>query len=192
MFLSVHQRPVEGSQVLASPIQSEKPDQSDALKEALVEHQVIFENAIVGIGTLHDRVITRCNRRFEELFVYGPGDLNNQNVRILYPSSDAFDRIGRIGYDYLLTHNSYSDERVMKRKSGETFWCNADVKSLDPKNPQRDVIMIFQDISKRKASEAALLLAHEQLEQLVDARTRELRQANNALRAEICLREETE
>lgn len=178
--------------MLASPIQSEKPDQSDILKEALVEHQVIFENAIVGIGTLHDRVITRCNRRFEELFGYGPGDLNNQNVRILYPSSDAFDRIGRIGYDYLLTHNSYSDERVMKRKSGETFWCNADVKSLDPKNPQRDVIMIFQDISKRKASEAALLLAHEQLEQLVDARTRELRQANNALRAEICLREETE
>lgn len=173
-------------------MQSQKPDQSDALKEALAEYQLIFDNAIVGIGTLHERVITRCNRRFEELFGYGPGELNNQNIRILYPSAEAFERIGRIGYGYLLTHSSYSDERMMKRKNGEIFWCNVDVKPLDLQDPQRDVVMIFQDISKRKASEAALLRAHEQLEQLVEERTQELREANDALRAEIRLRKETE
>jgi len=168
------------------------PDQFDAVKKLLAKHQLIFDNAIVGICAMHERVITQCNRRFEELFGYGPGELDNQNVRILYPSAEAFDRIGRIGYSYLLTHNLYSDERVMKRKNGETFWCNADVKPLDPTDPQRDVVMIFQDISKRKASEAALQAAHAHLEQLVEERTRELHEANEALRAEIRLRKETE
>ena len=176
----------------AISLPSQPSDQADALKEALAEHALIFDNAIIGIGMVHERVITRCNRRFEELFGYGPGELNNQNVRILYPSDEDYEQIGRLGYGYMRTHGSYSDERVMKRKNGETFWCNADLKPLDPENPQRNAVVIFQDISKRKASEAALLLAHEQLEQLVEERTRELREANDALRAEIRLRKETE
>ncbi|GEM_PF-1452993 len=167
-------------------------DQVDVLKQRLVEHQLIFDNAIVGIGALHERVITRCNRRFEEIFGYGPGELDNQNVRILYPSTEAFDRIGRIGYGYLLNHNVYSDERVMKRKNGEIFWCNVDLKPLNSTNPQRDVVMIFQDISQRKASEAREQLAYEHLEQLVNERTRKLNDANEALRTEIRLRKEAE
>lgn len=178
--------------MLAIPIQNKEPDQSDALKKALAEQALIFDNAIVGIGMVHERVITRCNRRFEEIFGYEPGELNNQNVRILYPSDEDFERRGLIGYEYMRTHGSYSDERVMKRKNGETFWCNADLKPLDPENPRRNAVVIFQDISKRKASEAALLHAHERLEHLVEERTRELREANAALREEIGLRKETE
>jgi PAS domain S-box-containing protein len=178
--------------VSPSSIQRLKCDQSDAVKAALAEHQLMFDNAVVGIGMLHERVIMRCNRRFEELFGYGPGELDRKSVRILYPSDADFERIGRIGYEYLLTHNSYSDERLMKRKNGETFWCNVGLKSLEYKNPQRDAIMIFQDVSARKASEAALLSAHEHLEHLVEARTQELRKANDSLRAEIGLRKATE
>ncbi|MBI5920795.1 MAG: PAS domain S-box protein [Betaproteobacteria bacterium] len=173
-------------------IPSRKSDQPESLKEALAEHALMFDNAIVGIGMVHERVIIRCNRRFEEIFGYGPGELNNQNVRILYPSDEEYERRGNIGYEHMRTHGSYSDERVMRRKSGETFWCNADLKPLDPDNPRRRAVVIFQDISKRKADEAALLHAREQLEHLVEERTRELRQANDALRAEISLRQKTE
>jgi PAS domain S-box-containing protein len=169
-----------------------KQTKADALEAALAEHEVIFHNAVVGICTVHNRVITRCNQRFEELFGYEHGELSNQNVRILYPSDEDFERIGKIGYGYLKTHVSYSDERVMMRKNGETFWAHVDLKSLDPNDPQRDAVGIFQDISKRKASEAALLRAHEHLEQLVTERTRELSDANAALREEIQLRKATE
>jgi len=169
-----------------------KSEQPDSLKEALAEHALMFDNAIVGIGMVHERVIIRCNRRFEEIFGYGPGELNNRSVRILYPSDEEYERRGNIGYEYMRTHGSYSDERVMVRKSGETFWCNADLKPLDPDNPRRRAVVIFQDISKRKASEAALLQAREQLEHQVEDRTRELREANDALRAEIALRRKTE
>lgn len=189
---TVKQQSADTAQVIADPGQAEARRKSDAIRESVAEHEVIFDNAIIGIGSVYNRVIMRCNRRFEELFGYGPGELNNQSMRILYPSDDDFERIGRIGYEYLSTHNSYSDERVMKRKNGEAFWCAAALKSLDPTDPQRGAIAIFQDISKRKASEDALLRAHEQLEHLVEERTRELREANDALRAEIRLRKETE
>lgn len=189
---TLKQQSVEPAQAMAGPGQIETHSKSDAIRKLVAEHEVIFDNVIIGIVSVYDRVIMRCNRRFEELFGYGPGELNNQNTRILYPSDDDYERIGVIGYEYLLTHNYYSDERMMRRKNGETFWCAVVLKSLDPAEPQLGAIAIFQDISERKASEAALLRAHEQLEHLVEERTRELRDANDALRAEIRLRKETE
>ncbi|MBK7325998.1 MAG: hypothetical protein IPI89_07655 [Propionivibrio sp.] len=32
------------------------------------EHQLIFDNALIGISYQRNRVILRCNRRFEEIF----------------------------------------------------------------------------------------------------------------------------
>jgi PAS domain S-box-containing protein len=156
--------------------------------DTLTEYQQIFDNIIVGICYTRDRVISRCNRRFEAMFGYGPGELEDQSVRILYPSTESFEEIGRIGYKYLLTHQQYSDERLMLRKDGTVFWCNVSGKTLDPSRPQRGAIWIFQDISTRKQAEEALQRANERLEQHVQERTAELRRANDDLRAEVELR----
>jgi PAS domain S-box-containing protein len=164
---------------------AKEPAQPTGLQEALAEHKIIFDNAIVGICYTQERVIVRCNRRFEEMFDYGSGELDNRNVRLLYPSSESFLKIGQSGYQYLLTHHSYSDERIMRRKDGTLFWCNVAGKTLDPENPPRGAIWIFQDISKRKSAEEALQRAHERLELEVQERTAELRKANETLRAEV-------
>lgn len=155
------------------------------LDEALADYQLIFDNAIVGICYTRERVVVRCNRRFEDMFGYDPGELNDQSMRMLYPSQLAFEQIGGVGYEHLLTHHSYSDERIMMRKNGSLFWCNVSGKALDPKDPPRGAVWIFQDISKRKHAEEALQRAHERLEQRVQERTAELRQANDILRAEM-------
>ena len=160
--------------------------------EALAEHQIIFDNAIVGICQTRQRIIVRCNQRFEEMFGYSPGELTNQSIRILYPSSESFDQIGQSGYEHLQIHHTYSDERVMRRRDGELFWCNVAGKTLDPANPARNAIWIFQDISKRKRAEEALQRAHERLELRVQERTAELRQAYDTLRAEMEMRQVAE
>lgn len=170
----------------------EEIDRSSAVREALAEYQTIFDNAIVGICYTRERVIVRCNRRFEEMFGYEPGELNNQSVQVLYPTLEAYERTGQTGYEYLQTHNTYSDERVMKRKNGDLFWCTVGGKKLDSDKPSRRNIWIFQDVSKRKRAEEALYRANERLEQRVLERTAELRDANLALRAEMAIREKTE
>lgn len=165
---------------------------ADVLGRALAEYQVIFDNAIVGICFTRERVIVRCNRRLEEMFGRAPGELDGVPVRVLYPSDEAYERIGQTGYHHLLIHNSYSDERVMKRRSGELFWCNVAGKTLDKSKPYASAIWIFQDISERKRAEEALQRAHEKLEQRVAERTAELHEANRALLMEMAVREKTE
>lgn len=160
--------------------------------QAEAEYRIIFDNAIVGICFTRNRILVRCNRRFEEMFGYGPGELADCSMLTLYPSEEAFERTGQFGYGYLLTHDSYSDERLMRRKNGELFWCNVAGKSLDPEHPAEGAIWIFQDISERKRAEEALQRAHERLEQRVHERTADLREANKALRAEMAIRSQTE
>ncbi|MDB5986231.1 MAG: Sensor protein TdiS [Nevskia sp.] len=169
-----------------------KRDTAAELKETLAEYRIIFDNAIVGICFTRERVIVRCNRRFEEMFCAEPGELDNTLVRCLYPSEEAFLEIGRRAMEHLHKNNNYSDERVMRRKNGELFWCNVAGKVLSTRHPYRQAIWIFQDISKRKRAEEELQRAHERLEQRVQERTAELNEANRALRSEIVRRERTE
>lgn len=168
------------------------PSTSRALRGALAELQVIFDNAFVGVCYTRERIIVRCNRRFEEMFGYEPGTLAGQDVLILYPSREEYERIGRAGYGYLETHDTYSDERVMRRSNGEMFWCQVSGRSLDHDHPSRDGIWIFQDIDERKKVEEALQRANERLESRVQERTADLRRAYEALREEMGIRRQTE
>lgn len=168
------------------------PSTARALREALAELQVIFDNAFVGVCYTRERVIVRCNRRFEEMFGYAPGKLTGQDVFVLYPSREDYERIGRVGYGYLSTHDTYTDERRMRRADGELFWCEVSGRALDHDHPSRDGIWIFQDITQHKRSEEALQRANERLESRVQERTADLRRAYDALRAEMAIRRDTE
>jgi len=168
------------------------PSTSRALRGALAELQVIFDNAFVGVCYTRERVIVRCNRRFEEMFGYEPGSLTGRDIVLLYPSREEYDRIGRAGYGYLETHETYSDERMMRSRNGDLFWCQVSGRPLDHDHPTRDGIWIFQDISERKRVEEALQRANERLESRVQERTADLRRAYDALREEMGIRRQTE
>lgn len=168
------------------------PSTARALREALAELQVMFDNAFVGVCYTRDRVIVRCNRRFEEMFGYGPGSLRGHDVFMLYPSREEYERIGREGYGYLATHDTYTDERMMRRADGEMFWCQVSGRVLDHDRPAQEGIWIFQDITERKLAAEELKRANERLESRVQERTADLRRAYEALREEMAIRRETE
>lgn len=67
--------PSEGSIWIVDDIQERK--EADAtLADLHAEQQLIFDHAMVGIVFLRGRRVTRCNRAFEQLFGYGPGELD--------------------------------------------------------------------------------------------------------------------
>lgn len=149
-----------------------------------LEYQVVFDNAMVGIVYTIDRRIVRCNRRFEELFGYASGELDGQNLRVLYRNEEEFEAIGRIGYQLIRRQGIYEDERFMVSKEGKKLWIKWSGKALDKTNPIKGALWICLDISRRKRAEESLHFAYEELEQKVQERTADLVRTNLALAEE--------
>jgi PAS domain S-box-containing protein len=106
-----------------------------------------FDFAPVGLVLSHQRTVIRCNSRLCRMFGYTMGELEGQSLSRLYPSADEFDRIGAIGLERMRRENHYVDERIMKRRSGEHFWCRVRGQSLTPDNPFERSVWSFADIS---------------------------------------------
>jgi PAS domain S-box-containing protein len=177
---------------LKQPLADGHASSHEKMLQDAADYQVIFDNAIVGICYSVDRTILRCNRRFEEMFGYEPGELDNKEFLEIYPSPLEFRRIGSVVNRHFRTHRVYADERLMKRKDGELFWCAVSGKRLDPGHTPRTAIWILQDISRRRHAEETLQRTQQRLELLVQEQTHELRHKNEALRTEIARRKGTE
>ena len=158
-------------------------------EHSLLEYQGIFENAIVGICSMRNRIMLRCNQRFEEIFGYGSGELNNVSVRVLYPTQDAFDRIGKV-YPSFSKHNQYVHEPQLVRKDGTLIWCTVSGRVLDPREPARGSVWVVQDITERRRAENSLRRLNKRLELRVEQRTMNLRRINQTLKVEVQRRKE--
>jgi PAS domain S-box-containing protein len=156
------------------------------------ETDVLFQNAPVGMCLLRERTILNCNRRFEEIFGYGEGELENQSVRLLYPSDEMFQYIGD-KYGHFFEKNTwYRDERPMLRKDKSLIWCIVTGKVLFEHNPRFGAVWVVQDISEHKELENELKANVEKLELVVHQRTLELREYIDTLNAEVETRKKAE
>ncbi|MFY7940482.1 MAG: PAS domain-containing protein, partial [Burkholderiaceae bacterium] len=78
------------------------------LAHILKEHQVILENASVGISFIQQRTVVRCNQRFAEIYGYdSPAALLGMGSQNLYPSVEAFEQLGAAAYPQLATGKAY-------------------------------------------------------------------------------------
>lgn len=107
-----------------------------------------FEYAPIGLAELENRVIRRCNRGFAAIFGGDAGEYRDMPLLHLYPSAAEFERIGARGLAIMRETGSYADERIMRRRSGDLFWCRVRGKSLTPDDPFRHGIWSFADISE--------------------------------------------
>ncbi|HEU4645053.1 MAG TPA: diguanylate cyclase, partial [Burkholderiales bacterium] len=140
------------------------------LERLLAEQKLIVDNATIGIAFLRQRSIQHCNRRLEEIVGYAPGELDGRSTEIMHVSPEAFEEVGRIGYEAMSRGEAYTEERQLRRKDGTTIWCKVIGRAIDPARPQDGSIWIYDDISAERAQ-------REGLERIVSERTTELREA---------------
>jgi PAS domain S-box-containing protein len=57
---------------------------ANEVQRLLREQEAILGSASIGIVFIKDRVIARCNRRYEEMYGYGPGELVGKPTSVLY------------------------------------------------------------------------------------------------------------
>ncbi len=127
-----------------------------ALQHTVLEQQAIFDNALVGIEVAKDRVIQRCNRRLEAMMGYEHGELTGKSTRIIFPTDESYEALGRLAYADIAAGRSSVGEWEMMRKDGSLIWCSYHGSAIDPLDPSKGAIWAAQDITERKRTEAAL------------------------------------
>ena len=117
------------------------------MTDAVIDYRLAFEQAPVGLVLSRNRAIVDCNRQLCEMFGAAKELLVGQSFRVLYPSADEYERIGRRMEPILNAKGHYADNRIMQRASGETFWCHVTGRALNRKAPHESGIWSFEDLS---------------------------------------------
>jgi PAS domain S-box-containing protein len=135
------------------------------LRELNEEQRAIFDSATMGIVLMKDLVIVRCNRRLEELFGYGPGELEGKTTRCWYEDEESYlDAIHDLQCQ-LSESGCHRKERRLVRKDGSSFWVRGKGRLMNRDNPALGMVGIIDDITMEREAAEAIGRAKEEAEE---------------------------
>ncbi len=136
---------------------------ANEIQRLLREQQAILGTASIGIVFVKDRAIVRCNRRYEEMYGYAPGELDGQPTSLLYASDDDYAK-AQFAYAHLARGQTARRVELRRRKDGSTFWNRADGRAVDPEEPHKGSVWIVEDVTEQRRAEDELqrVLAEQQ------------------------------
>jgi diguanylate cyclase (GGDEF)-like protein/PAS domain S-box-containing protein len=142
---------------------TEKRRHADEIARLLREQEAILGTASIGIVFVKERRIVRCNRRYEEMYGYGRGELDGKPTAILYPDLAEHSKAAAV-YETLLRGETSRRVELRRRKDGSTFWNRADGRAVDPSDPHKGSVWIVEDITEQRRAEEELqrVLAEQQ------------------------------
>ena len=142
---------------------TERRRHADEAARLLREQEATLGTASVGIVFLKDRRILRCNRRYEEMYGYGPGELIGKPTSVLYANPGDLERAGE-AYDQLRRGITARRVEQRRRKDGSVFWTRADGRAVDPQDPLKGSVWTVEDVTEQRRAEEELqrVLAEQQ------------------------------
>ncbi len=138
---------------------------ADALSESEASLKSIFRVAPIGIGVVHDRILTQVNDRICEMLGYTGEELVGNSARTLYPSDEDFEFVGREKYIQIGAKGTGSVETRWRRRDGSVIDVLLSSTPLDPSDMSRGVTFTALDITERKRAEAERQGLEERLRQ---------------------------
>jgi PAS domain S-box-containing protein len=135
---------------------SERKRAEEGIHRNEVELRSIFTAAPVGIGLVANRILQKVNDRICEMTGYAADELVGRSSRILYPSQEDFEWVGREKYRQIAEHGTGMVETRWRRKDGRIIDVLLSSTPLDPKDFSAGVTFTALDITKRKRAETAL------------------------------------
>jgi diguanylate cyclase (GGDEF)-like protein/PAS domain S-box-containing protein len=149
------------------------------------QHALILDNVLVGVAFLRDRRVTQCNRAFEELLGWAPGELDGRSSREWYFSDEQWRAAGISCYEPFSQGRAFEGEMTLRHRQGHAIECEVRAKAIDPQHPEAGSIWITMDITARKAAERALRDTQASLERQVRERTEALKRTVQALQQKV-------
>jgi diguanylate cyclase (GGDEF)-like protein/PAS domain S-box-containing protein len=150
---------------------SERKRADEALERMVREQDAILQNTLAGIAFIKDRVILRCNRRFEEIFGYEPGELLNQTTRFMFASDADYAKAGGPVYDTVWAGQTQYLEREQVRKDGSRIWCSISGRAVQAGDPSQGSVWLLDDITQEHDAEQRVQRALAEQELILDNAT---------------------
>ncbi len=123
---------------------------------ATADEMTTLENAFalapIGLCVTQDRIVMHCNLAFSRLFSATQAQMTGQSIRIVYPSADEFEHVGRRALASMQQTGGYADDRIMKRFDGSLFWCRAVGRAMDGLDPYREAVWTFEEVPSQGKS----------------------------------------
>ncbi len=132
-------------------------DRTKQLADISHELGILLENAPIGIAKIIDRKQIWLNRRLEELFLYSKEEMIGQTTRMLYPSGEAFEKLGNESFKVLAQGAAYETVQEMVRKDGAHIFVRFIGKAIDPTNMSKGSLWLSEDITAQKEVKEELL-----------------------------------
>jgi PAS domain S-box-containing protein len=89
-----------------------------ALQESEARLRSIISTAPVGIGVVSERVILEVNNRLCQMTGYSTSELIGKSARVLYPTDEEFERVGRDKYSMIARTGTGTVQTQWKKKDG--------------------------------------------------------------------------
>jgi PAS domain S-box-containing protein len=156
-----------------------------ALATVREQHQLILDNVLVGVVFLRERRVTQCNRAFEQLLGWAPGELDGRTLRDWTFDDAAWPDAGTRCHGSFTDDRAFQGEMTLRHRDGHAIVCEVRAKAVDPQRPQAGSIWITLDITARKAAERALHHTRADLERQVRERTEDLKRTVQALQQKV-------
>jgi len=152
---------------LAHEFERQKQIQEE-LRESEATLKSVFRAAPAGIGMVADRILLQVNSRICEMAGYERSELIGQNARVLYPTDDDFEYVGREKYRQITEKGTGTVETRWQRKSGEIIDVLLSSTPLNQENWSEGVTFTALDITERKQSLQALRKSEEKFRNIFE------------------------
>jgi PAS domain S-box-containing protein len=133
-----------------------------ALQESESRMRSIFRAAPIGIGLVSDRQLLDVNDRLCEMVGYTRDELVGKDARLLYPTDEDYNFVGREKYRQITKQGTGTVETRFKHKDGRIIDVLLSSTPLDLTDLSIGVTFTALDITERKRAEEALRKSEEQ------------------------------
>jgi PAS domain S-box-containing protein len=128
----------------------------DALRRSEERLGSIFRAAPVGIGLTRERVILEANETLCRMVGYKRHELLGQGARLLYPTEDAYEEVGREKYRQIEECGTGTVETIWRRKDGSLIHILLSSTPANARHPEQGVTFVALDITARRQAEESL------------------------------------
>ena len=129
---------------------------AETLKEREASIRSILKAAPIGIGLVHNRVLSWVSDHMSEMLGYSGDELIGQSARIVYGSDEEFERVGRVKYRDIEEKGIGAIETRWKRKDGSEIEVHLRSTPVDPADLAQGIIFTALDSTEGTHAETAL------------------------------------
>jgi len=137
----------------ATPLYAQNTEKQTRTEQMLAS---ILKSAPSGIGFVKNRIIVQVNDYILDLTGYSQEELLGRNARILYPTQEESDFVGREKYRQIAEKGTGLVETRWRHKDGTIRHVILSSTPLDPKDLSAGVTFTVLDITSRRLAQEAL------------------------------------